>query len=260
MNIQESLAKIAWEAGEILLSADRPEVLITKPGNANFVTEYDLRVQRFLEERLSALLPEATFIGEEDTETHTPGRLCWIVDPIDGTTNFLHGMKSSAISIALCEGGETQAGLILQPYLREFYYAEAGRGATCNGDPIRVSNRPVEEALVHFGTAPYHREHAPHTFGLLQDLFATVADLRRTGSAAIDLIAVAAGRADGFFEPSLAPWDFGAGKLILTEAGGKISDMKGSPLPIFSSASLLCGNPAVYDWLLEKILKHDLPY
>lgn len=260
MSMQKALAEIALEAGNILLSAESPEVLISKPGSANFVTEYDLRVQHFLEERLTALLPEASFIGEEDTEPHTPGRLCWVVDPIDGTTNFLHGMKASAISIALYEGNEAQLGLILQPYLKELFYAERGRGATCNGESIHVSSRRPEEAVLHFGTAPYQRDHAPLTFRLLESLFVSVADLRRTGSAAIDLVSVASGRADGFLEPKLAPWDFGAGKLIVCEAGGKISDMKGVPLPAFSAASVLCGNPALYDWLLEKVQKHDLPY
>ena len=169
--MREALCTLLHKAGEIMLSAHGSGRVFTKPGDANYVTEYDIRVQRFLREELSRLLPEADFIGEEDEEKHGSESLRWIVDPIDGTTNFMHGLLESSVSAALCEGGDTLLGAVYQPYRDEFFFAEKGKGASLNREAIRVSGHAPEGALFTFGTTPYDRSSAGKTFRLLEAVF-----------------------------------------------------------------------------------------
>ena len=250
--MQAALSSLLRKAGEMMLSAHGPGRVFIKPGDANFVTEYDIRIQRFLREELTKLLPEADFIGEEDEEKHGSEALRWIVDPIDGTTNFMHGLRESCVSAALCEGGETLLGAVYQPYRDEFFFAEKGKGATLNGEAIRISDHAPEGALFTFGTTPYDRSTAPLTFGILEAVFPKVADLRRTGTAAQDMAYVAAGRTDGFFEYRLSPWDFAAGKLLVTEAGGVACDLEGKPLDVRRPSAVLCGGKEMTGLLLRE--------
>ncbi|MBO4406862.1 MAG: inositol monophosphatase [Clostridia bacterium] len=248
--MQKALSALMREAGGMMLAAHGPGRVAAKPGDANYVTEYDLRIQAFLREGLEKLLPEADFIGEEDEEKHGSDSLRWIVDPIDGTTNFMHGLKESCVSVALCEGGGTLLGAVLQPYRDEFFFAERGRGAFLNGEPLRVSDHAPEGALLTFGTTPYQRAGARLTFGILEEAFHFVADLRRSGSAAQDMAYVAAGRTDGFFECRLSPWDFAAGKLLVTEAGGVALDLAGKDLDVRAPSAVFCGGKALVERLL----------
>ena len=254
--MREELEKIIRRAGEIILSADTPGEIYVKPGDANFVTEYDLRVQKYLYEALEALLPEAGFLGEEDLGENASGSLMWVVDPIDGTTNFMHGMKESCVSVALCEGAETLLGMVYQPYRDELFYAEKGKGAFLNGQPIHVSDREPEKALLLFGTAPYYRSEAHRTFGLLADAFTFAADMRRSGTAAQDMAYVACGRADGYFEIILSPWDFAAGRLLVSEAGGLVTQLDGTPTDPEKPCSVVCGNPKVMERLAPMAEKY----
>lgn len=243
--MRQSLEEIIRGAGSIILSADDPGKVFIKPGDANFVTEYDIRVQEYLYGALKALLPEAGFLGEEDLGENTAGALMWVVDPIDGTTNFMHGYRESCVSVALCQGEETLLGMILQPYRDELFFAERGKGAFLNGRPIHVSDRQPEQALLSCGTAPYYRDQAHRSLGLLADVFAFAADIRRSGSAAQDMAYVACGRTDGFFEILLSPWDFAAGRLLVSEAGGIVTQFDGTPTDPQKPCSVLCGNPGV---------------
>lgn len=247
--MRDKLKKIIRGAGEIILSADTPGEIFVKPGDANFVTEYDLRVQEYLYGALKALLPEAGFLGEEDLGENASGSLMWVVDPIDGTTNFMHGFKESCVSIALCKGEETLLGAVYQPYRDEFFFAEKGKGASLNGQPIHVSDREPEKALLLFGTAPYYRDQAGRTLGLLADAFTFAADMRRSGTAAQDMAYVACGRADGYFEIILSPWDFAAGRLLVSEAGGIVTQLDGTPTDPQKPCSVVCGNPKVMERL-----------
>jgi len=248
--MREALFSLLREAGDTMLSAHGSGRVFIKPGDANYVTEYDIRIQRFLRDGLVRLLPEADFIGEEDEEKHGSESLRWIVDPIDGTTNFMHGLRESCVSVALCEGGGTLLGAVYQPYRNEFFFAERGKGASLNGEPIRISGHAPEGALFTFGTTPYDRSSARMTFGLLEAVFPFVADLRRSGSAAQDMAYVAAGRTDGFFEYRLSPWDFAAGKLLVTEAGGVACDLSGKALDVRAPSAVLCGGRE----LVERVL------
>lgn len=231
--ILKEIIEIMHQCGEIMLSAtDIQRKIHQKEGKGNFVTDYDSRVQAVLKEKLLALLPEAVFFGEEDgaDKADISKGYAFIVDPIDGTANFTQGLQMSCISVALAKDGYPVIGAVYNPYRQETFYAEKGKGAYLNGEPIHVSEKTLEQGLVFFGTAPYNPEYAEKTFRLLYRYFGRTQDIRRSGSAAIDLCSVACGRAELYFEMLLSPWDFAAGSLIVEEAGGIVTDMEGKPL------------------------------
>ena len=220
--MQEQLMQIAREAGSFFSGRTLSEI-DQKEGHANFVTNIDREVEEYLQKALLALVPGSRMIGEEQENDPLTDAPTWIVDPVDGTTNLIHDYRCSAVSIALCENKKPVIGLIWQPYMQEMFYAEAGKGAALNGHPIHVSERSFDKALVAFGTAPYHTELAEKSMRLALAYLHTCADVRRSGSAAIDLAWLACGRHDAFFELNLKPWDYAAGSLIVREAGGKFS-------------------------------------
>ncbi len=235
--------ELAREAGAIIRSADHIESR-NKSGPADFVTQYDGRVEQFLREKLAALRPDAQFLGEESAHAVDESGPLWIVDPIDGTTNFIRAFSRSAVSICLCEHGARQLGVIYDPYTDQLYSAERGRGAFLNGAPMHVSARPASGAIAIFGTAAYNREFADATFRLARALFDRALDVRRFGAAVLDFCDIAAGRAELFCECLLSPWDFAAGALIVEEAGGVATALDGSPLPIARKSSVFCSNAA----------------
>ena len=225
-----------------------------KEGSSNFVTAYDVKIQNFLKESLSELIPEACFFAEEDGESRRAigEGYTFIIDPIDGTTNFMCGYNTSAVSVGLLRDGEPVFGAIYDPYRDEYFSAVRGQGATCNGAPIHVSKRPASRGLVAVGTAPYHKDTLADTvFAMTGDLFRLFADVRRSGSAALDICHVACGRTEAFCEPLLSPWDFAAGLLILTEAGGKASDFKGEALKLEAPTACVFGSPSGHGVALE---------
>ena len=217
--MREKLMQIAREAGN-LFSARSLSEIEQKEGHANFVTNIDREVEEYLQQSLLSLLPGSRIIGEEKENEALTDVPTWIVDPVDGTTNLIHDYRCSAVSVALCENRKPVVGLVWQPYMKEMFYAEAGRGATLNGAPIHVSEHPFDRALIAFGTAPYHAELAEKSMKLALVFLRSCADIRRSGSAAVDLAWLACGRHDAFFELNLKPWDYAAGSLIVREAGG----------------------------------------
>ena len=228
-------------AGDIILNADRStETVESKEGHANFVTSYDKAVQEMLKKRLLEILPEAVFVGEEE-DVHAQIRegYSFIVDPIDGTTNFIRDMHCSTTSIGLLLDAEPVYAAIYNPYLDELYTAEKGEGAFLNGQPIHVSDKPLSESMILFGSSPYYPELSKNGFELLINLFSRALDVRRFGSAAYDLCMVAAGRAELFFEMQLSPWDYAAGSLIVSEAGGTVTQIDKSPLSFGHPCSVL---------------------
>ena len=215
-----AVERIAREAGRIILSHGAFDVE-QKEGHANFVTTVDKGVQDYLSAALRKALPDSRFIGEEQENDALTDASTWIIDPVDGTTNLIHNYRQSAVSIALCEGGQPVLAAIYQPYTDEYFFAEKGRGATLNNTPIHVSATPYSRALVGFGTSPYNAALAQRSLDLALTFLTDCADIRRSGSAALDLAHVACGRLDVFFELSLSPWDYAAGALLVTEAGGQ---------------------------------------
>lgn len=240
----KEICKIVKACGGILLHANREAMRIdAKSGAANFVTEYDQKAQDYLYEKLGELLPTAQFIGEEDVHrTSLQQGLCFLVDPIDGTTNFIKDYHVSCISVALLENARVQIGVIYNPYLDELFCAKRGGGAYCNGKPIQVSSQPLEQGIVLFGTSPYVKELAAESFKMAYEYHMRCLDVRRSGSAAQDLCSIAAGRAELYFEMQLSPWDYAAGSLLVTEAGGTVSTMGGEALSFSKPCSILARN------------------
>ena len=220
--MKDRLMQIARAAGD-LFSARSVSRIDQKEGHANFVTNIDREVEEYLQQSLLSLVPGSRIIGEEKENGTLSDAPTWIVDPVDGTTNLIHNYRCSAVSIALCENRRPVAGLIWQPYTQEMFYAEAGRGACMNGKTIHVAETPFDKALVAFGTSPYHAELAEKSMELALVYLHSCADIRRSGSAAVDLAYLACGRHDAFFELNLMPWDYAAGSLIVREAGGVVA-------------------------------------
>ena len=240
----EKIISIVREAGSIVLSAtDITGKTTEKNGAADLVTKYDVAVENFLREKLTALLPDSLFYGEESEQCGDPEKgWVFVVDPIDGTTNFVRGLNQSAISVALYNDGIPEYGVVFDPIKNEMFSAQRGKGAFLNGSPIHVSDRPLDKGIFGMGTALYHREFSEVTISVLDQLFKRSCDFRRMGAAALDLCYVAAGRYDAFFEFSLAPWDFAAGRLIITEAGGLLCTMEGGDVSL-RRCGLWAANP-----------------
>lgn len=247
--------KIVREAGELVRSLHHPQVY-AKEGHANFVTEADLASQRLLVEKLESLLPEAHFFAEEQKENTLRPGYNWIIDPIDGTTNFMRHYPSCSISVGLVKDGAGVLGLVQNVWTGELFSAVKGRGAYCNGQRIEAAEVPLENSLIAFGSAPYYRELAEPTFAAVREIFLRCGDVRRSGSAALDLCHVAAGRCDGFFEGVLSPWDYCAASVILRESGALSGTLGGRPLGYEKPMLVLAGSPAVFGELSRIVEKH----
>ena len=215
-------------AGRIMLRRFRRTGYVLK-GRANLVTAADLESQRTIRSLLARRFPRHGFIAEEKGKRHR-AEYTWIVDPLDGTTNYAHGYPVACVSIGLLRGEEAVLGGVHDPFRGETFAAERGRGARLNGRPMRVTKvAALEESLLVTGF-PYDRaERADYYVRFYSRFMKRAHDIRRSGSAALDQAWVAAGRLDGFWEFKLAPWDVAAGKLLVEEAGGKVTDFKGRP-------------------------------
>ena len=256
-SISEILIPLILDAGKQMKRAHDVEAesaVNAKSGTANFVTVYDVQIQSFLMREIKKAIPDAYFIAEEkdNDASALEHPYCFVIDPIDGTTNFIHDTRHSCVSVAMLSFGEPIFGAVYDPYLDELFHAEKGKGAYLNDRPMQVSDRPMNLALVAYGTSPYYKErYTDATFALSKKLFLTCADIRRCGSAALDLAHLAAGRYDVFFECILSPWDIAAGQLLITEAGGLITDMQGKPIDFSVPSSVIAANRACYPALLE---------
>lgn len=239
----EKIVEIVKQAGEIYKSAGNDLDISLKSSTVDLVTKYDKMIQDFLIEKLSELVPGANFLGEEgdDNKELTDG-YCFIIDPIDGTTNFVKKYQHSAISVGLAKDKELCIGVVMDPDLDNIYYAEKGKGAFLNGKKIHVSNCDISSSLVLFGTCPYEHQLAHKTFELTEQVFYKAIEVRRGGSAALDICYVAAGKADLYYELILRPWDWAGATLILKEAGGIATTVDGEPLDANEIKSYVCGN------------------
>lgn len=249
----ERIEALARDCGEILRNADRSGINVDeKQGHANFVTEYDVMVQNRIQKGLMEILPEAGFFGEEGKQKGFPDEeYVFIVDPIDGTTNFLKGFNLSAIAISLVHNMERIFGLVYNPFTDEMFTAQKDKGAYLNGKRIRVSDDPLERGVVLFGTAPYYEGLPKLAFDKAFSFMDKCIDVRRMGSAELDLCYVACGRAELYFEPFIQPWDYAAGSLIVEEAGGKVSQWDGTPFELTRGCSCAARGTGVDDTLLR---------
>lgn len=254
--IYNQIEAVIREAAKIMHEADsvRQMHIERKSGTANFVTEYDVKVQRFLEERLSLLLPGCAFLAEEEGEGENPlgDAYTFIIDPIDGTTNFMLGRRASCISVGLLENKEQIYGAVYDPYADRYYSAISGKGAFCNGEPIHVSDRAPSCAIASIGTAPYNRDTmAVPVSKIFYELLTSFGDVRRIGSAALEICAVACGELDVYCEAVLSPWDYAGATLILKEAGGISSDFYGNALQFEKPCSVIASSPKSFPTVLK---------
>ena len=225
---------------------------VSLKGPANFVSAADRRAEEILRAELMKARPGYGFLGEESGLTAGPDKThTWVVDPLDGTTNFLHGIPHFAISIALVRDGKPVAALIHNPANDEFFTAEHGKGAFLDDRRIRVAARKQLAEAVVCCALPHHGRGDLALFrkemGVIQD---KVAGLRRFGAAALDLAYIAAGRFDAYWERGLAPWDFAAGVLLVREAGGYVTDLEGKERTM-EAGDIIAGNETMHRQMLE---------
>ena len=254
--------KIVKSTGEYINAQhnERNELSIEEKGQNDFVTDVDKAAELMLVEKLQELLPEAGFIVEEGTETKKGERYNWIIDPLDGTTNFIHGVYPFAISVALADGNEPIVGVILELGLDECFYAWKGGGAWKDENPIEVSKRmTLNESLIATGFPYTNFSNLDNFMGTIDWFMKNSQGLRRLGSAATDMAYVACGRYDGFYEYGLSPWDVAAGIIIISEAGGKSADFQGGDNYLFGG-ELISTNSHNHDEfvkVIKRIMKKD---
>lgn len=226
---------------------------VTEKGLSDYVTAVDFHVQSFLGRELHQRWPEVQMLSEEQPpEGLDFNRPCWILDPIDGTSNLIHDYQESSISLALWDGEALAFGAVYNPFTDELFHAARGQGAFLNGAPIHVSNRPdLLHSLMIVGTCPHYKERAQETCDMIRRVFERSEDIRRGGSAALEICKVACGRADGFVELELMPWDYAGGTAVLLEAGGAATDLEGSPLPMVLSSPCVISNGFIHAEALE---------
>jgi myo-inositol-1(or 4)-monophosphatase len=222
----------ARRAGEVLRAGFGAEHAITYKGEVDLVTEIDEEAERVIREILLEAFPAYGMLAEEGGALVGEEDARWIVDPLDGTTNYAHRLPIFAVSIGLERSGVVVLGVVHDPIGEETFVAEQGRGATLNGEPIKVSDTDeLIRALIATGF-PYDRAEMPEALELFGRFAATTRGMRRLGSAALDLCYVASGRIDGYYERGIWPWDLAAGSVILEEAGGKLTNYRGGVLDL----------------------------
>jgi myo-inositol-1(or 4)-monophosphatase len=250
--------RAAREAGALLRAKLGTHIAIrSKDVRSNLVTDADTQSEALIRSIIAASFPEDAVLGEEAGQSGGSGTDRWIVDPLDGTTNYAHGYRCFCVSIAFQRAATVELGVVYDPMTDEEFVAQRGCGAHCNGDALRVSDRDeLADALLVTGF-PAHRADDPQ--GNLQpfgDFMNCAQAIRRDGSAALDLCYVAAGRLDGFWEPGLHAWDIAAGMLILTEAGGRVSDYRGGPAGL-DRAQLVASNGKIHEAMLHVLRPYD---
>ncbi len=256
----ERLEVIVKEAGRIVLSYFDKALTFTEKDRAGFVTEADIASEQFLIKELGLLLPEASFFAEESGKSQasreaTPGTAgsgayCWVIDPLDGTTNFAHHVPYFCISVALTYHDKPILGIIYQPILEEFFYAEKGRGSYLNGVKISVAREnELAKSMVAVGFPYAKNKQFMELIAGLQRILPQTSSLRCYGAVALDLAYVAAGRLDGAFFEGLGWWDVAAGIVLIEEAGGRVTDFQGQDVGP-SYESLVAANREMHEKML----------
>lgn len=246
----------AREAGQILLEKFGRKLNVSKKGDINLVTEADLASEKLIIERVKSYYPKHAILAEESGDAvllDGVNTWKWIIDPLDGTTNFAHGYPCFCVTIALEHDGEIVIGVTFDPTRNELFAAERGKGATLNNKPIRVSDtEKLSESLIVTGF-PYNFKEKENFARHLTDFLLHSRGVRRDGSAAIDMAYVACGRFDGFWEEGLNPWDVAAGYLLIEEAGGQVTYYNGEKYNIYSPP--ICGSNGLIHGEMLKVLK-----
>lgn len=253
------VAEIVREAGKLMQNRD---FSVSKKGNiSNNVTTVDYTVQEYLKSRLVPLISGCAFVGEENfNEESMESDLCrWIVDPIDGTANFIRDIALSAISVGLIKDGRSVLGVVYDPYRDEMFHAEEGKGAFLNNEPIRVSDRSFEQSIFCTAFSLYNKDYAKPCINILEKVYAECDDMRRLGSAALELAYLACGRVDLYFEMRVFPWDFAASDIIVREAGGYIGTIGNKKTVFNRPIPLICANTKENYEHLMRIVYDEIP-
>lgn len=246
-----TLTQIARQAGKILLEGYGRAKKIEFKGDIDLVTEFDRRSDAFILAQLRQNFPGEAILSEESGQDMIISDYVWIVDPLDGTTNFAHSFPAFAVSIGLTFQGQPYLGVVYDPLRDELYAAEAGQGATLNGEPLRVSPETnLDRALLATGFPYDLRTNPRNNFEQFVHFYKQVQGIRHTGSAALDCVWVAAGRLEGFWEFDLSPWDVAAGGLIAREAGGRVTSVEGQE-DFLNHRSLVVSNGYLHDQMLQ---------
>ena len=253
----EKIVEIVREASKLMA---KENIDIEQKGNdSNYVTSADVNVQRYLQDKLLSLIPGSYFVGEESDSAGASGEYVWIVDPIDGTSNFIRDIGISSISVGLVKNGEPYMGVVYQPYRDEMYWAEIGHGAFLNGRRIHVSDRDFRHSHLCSAMSLYNKNYAEPCFNIIKRVYAESDDLRRLGSAATELVYLAAGRVELYFEIRLFPWDIAGAIPIIKEAGGFIEILFENRLPLDHPVAMIAANTQNNLARLRDIVKEELP-
>jgi myo-inositol-1(or 4)-monophosphatase len=249
------IEKVIFEAGDLIRShiGQVPGSMVSTKGPLDYVTEIDKRCENLITDAIRKNFPDHHIMAEETANEGLQSGYTWVIDPLDGTTNFIHGFPFVAVSIALCLDKKPVVGYVLDPVRKELFSAQKGRGAWLNG--ARIAPRPrveLDRALVATGFPFRVKEHMDPYLASFKSIALRVSGVRRAGAAALDLACLAAGRVDGFWEIGLKAWDIAAGALLVTEAGGSISDFNGEDNYLFNG-NVTAGFEPVYGLLLEEV-------
>ena len=252
----EAALSAARRAGEVLRAAFGTEHSITYKGEVDLLTEIDEQAERLISDELLGTFPTYGMLAEEGGELTGEEDVRWIVDPLDGTTNYAHQLPIFCVSIALERSGEVILGVVHDPMGEETFVAERGRGAALNGGPIKVSDTDeLIRALIATGF-PYDRAEMPEALELFGRFAATTQGMRRLGSAALDLCYVASGRIDGYYERGIWPWDLAAGSVIVEEAGGNLTNYRGDVLDL-DGREIVASNGRLHPSIMGLMVEDD---
>lgn len=247
--------QLAQRAGEFLVKEEQHRKDIQYKGAVDLVTQFDTRSQTIIVKEIEQRFPDHAILSEENIMKTTESSLKWIIDPLDGTTNFAHGLPIWSISIALEYEGNIIVGVVYDPTRKELFSATSGSGAYCNSCSIHVSQiQDLDVALLVTGFPYDIRESADNNLDNFSKFAVRSQAVRRLGSAALDLCYTACGRFDGYWEQKLSPWDQAAGMLILLEAGGKITDFQGAPFSIYGN-QVLATNGLIHEQMISVLRK-----
>lgn len=253
IELAQNIVTIAKKAGSFIVNTEIHQ--ITEKGDAsNVVTDIDVKCQQYIIKECLNCIPQSSFLAEEDNQQQVSEKFTWVVDPIDGTTNYMYEYQHSCISIALYYQMKGIIGVVYNPYLDECFVGIEDIGSYCNGKEIHTNNYELNESLIMVGTSPYDKTLADKTFEIIKKLFLEARDIRRSGSAALDLCYLACGRIDAFYEHILQPWDYGAGSIIVRNAGGVIESITENALNELKPTGLICSNGKCHNELRNIVL------
>lgn len=253
------ITKITEIVKQASLLMNTQQVEIAQKGNAsNYVTSADVNVQNFLIENLQKLLPDSAVIGEENADI-AGSQYTWVIDPIDGTSNFIRGLGLSVISVALLRDNKPYIGVIYFPYRDEMFWAKSKEGAFLNGKPIHVSDRDFAHSHLCSAMSLYDKNLAKPCFNIIERIYSQSDDLRRLGSAALELAFLAAGRVELYFEIRVFPWDAAAAATIVSEAGGFVEFLFHDTLPLKEPFGIIAANTKENFEKLRSIVYEEIP-